>query len=187
MAIKFRRGFKAQAERFSKKYRLELGLKLHDPLCPWKLAKHFKIPVVPLSSFRETIPDAVAHCMGKGQGEFSAITLCDKKPILIIHNDAHSVYRQASNIAHELGHIILGHPSTSPFNEIKLRNFNKEHENEANWMAATLLISQDAVFHILRNNIELDEAITVYGASRDIVQMRLNMSGAKEIFNRSRH
>jgi hypothetical protein len=187
MAPKFRRGFKAQVERFSKEYRLELGLQLHDPLCPWKLANHFQIPVKPISALKEITPEAVTYLMGKGRDEFSAITLCEDQPILIINNDAHSRHRQASDIAHELGHIILKHTSMPPLNDIKCRIIDKQHEEEANWLGPALLISQEAAIHILRNNMELDEASNIYGSSKEVIKMRLNVSGARRIWARSNH
>jgi hypothetical protein len=97
MSKQFRRGFKAQSDKLVRKFREELCLKYHDPLCPWKLANHLEIPIQALSTFRDKIPDAVTHCMEREQESFSAITLCLGDLKLIIHNDSHSLVRQAAN------------------------------------------------------------------------------------------
>ncbi|MCC5670626.1 hypothetical protein LC653_44390 [Nostoc sp. CHAB 5784] len=53
---KFRRGFKKEASAYAKEFREELGIKPHAPLCPWQLAEHLAIPIVPLSEFEIAIP-----------------------------------------------------------------------------------------------------------------------------------
>ena len=50
-----RRGFKKEANEYAKEFRQELGLRAHDPLCPWKLAEHLAIPVKPLCHIKDEI------------------------------------------------------------------------------------------------------------------------------------
>jgi Zn-dependent peptidase ImmA (M78 family) len=185
MSKQFRRGFKAQADKLVRKFREELYLKYHDPLCPWKLASHLDIPIQALSTFREKIPDAVIHCMEREQESFSAVTLCLDDLKLIIHNDSHSSVRQAANIAHELAHIILKHTPMAVFDTNSCRYVDKEQEDEAEWLGPALLISKEAAIYILRTKMELTEAISIYGASKQVIDMRLNVSGARQIVSRS--
>ena len=164
----------------ARELRAELGIEPHSPLCPWRLAEHLEILVVPLSKYHNKIPDQADYLTTKGTKGFSAITVFDNTRRLIVHNDSHNRLRQASNVAHELSHGILMHPPTAPFNEYGCRNFNKEYEDEANWLGPTLLISEEAALHIVRNGMTLDEAVKYYRATKQVINMRINVTGARK-------
>lgn len=177
-----RRGFKAEANRYATGLRKELGKQPHEPLCPWDLANHLEIPVLALSEFSVHQPVAVSVLLNRAQDEFSAVTVFSGRKRLIVHNDAHHKYRQAANIAHELSHAILFHPSTPPFNENGERNYSddiKEFEDEANWLGPALLISQEAALHIVTSGITMAQASQIYNASEPLIRMRLNVTGAR--------
>lgn len=178
--VKLRRGFKTEANYYAKEFRLELGIEPYAPLCPWKLAEHLAIPVVPLSEFHNIIPKAVRYFTEKDTKSFSAITVFDNTRRLIVHNDSHNRLRQASNLAHELSHGILQHQPDKVFNECGCRNFNKEYEDEANWLGPTLLISEEAALHIVRSGMTLDEAVEYYRATKEVINMRINVTGARK-------
>jgi Zn-dependent peptidase ImmA (M78 family) len=186
MSTKYRRGFKTEANSYAKEFRQELQIKPHEPLCPWKLAQHLGIPVRPLSSYKDTISEAVNHCMTTEPDFFSAITICENYKRLIIHNDAHHPYRQAANIAHELSHGILGHMPGAVFDQYQNRHFNEEQEDEANWLGPALLVSKEAALHIVKQKMDVAHASKVYGVSKNLLQMRINVSGATAIIKRSR-
>lgn len=96
----------------------------------------------------------------------------------IVHNDAHDPKRQSANIAHELAHALLHHPPKPPFDENGERHYSLELEEEANWLGPALLISEEAALWIARNNWPLVDASALYGASEDLIRMRLNVCGA---------
>lgn len=177
---KFRRGFKKEASAYARELRAELGLKPHAPLCPWQLAEHLAIRVVPLSEFQNKIPEAVHYFTEKDVKSFSAITVFDGTKRIIVHNDAHSLLRQASNVSHELSHGILQHQPDEVFNECGCRNFNQQYEDEANWLGPALLISEEAALHIVKTRIPIDEAVKYYRASKEVINMRINVTGARK-------
>jgi Zn-dependent peptidase ImmA (M78 family) len=176
--VNLRRGFKTESNQHSRNLRKELGLVPHAPLCPFALAKHLEIPIVALSELKETIPDEVAILTDKEPDSFSAVTIFHGTRRLIIHNNAHHPRRQASNIAHELSHAILAHPPSPPFNDYGLRNYDSEYENEANWLGPALLISEEAALYIAKNKMTLDQALEHYKVTQQVIQMRLNVTGA---------
>ncbi|WP_446422494.1 ImmA/IrrE family metallo-endopeptidase [Coleofasciculus sp.] len=178
--MKLRRGFKKEANNYSREFRAELGLKPHAPLCPWKLSDLLGIPVVPLSEFKNECPTQTDYLTQKNRECFSAVTVFNGHRRLIVHNDSHHPHRQASNIAHELSHGILQHPPTAPFSEYGCRNFNKTIEDEANWLGPALLISEEAALHIVKRKISMDEAANFYGATKQVIRMRINVTGAKK-------
>lgn len=121
------------------------------------------------------------------QEVFSAVTVFNGRKRLIAHNDSHHPRRQAANIAHEISHAILGHPPTPPFTDSGERFLNtkvQELEDEANWMEPGLLISEEAALHIVSNKISLSDAVTLYGVSQQLIQMRINVTGAKRRVSR---
>src|SRR5437879_5344963 len=102
-------GFKTEANDIAREIREELGLKLADPLNPWKLAVYLDIPVLPLSDFERDAPAAMRHFSRNEKSTFSAVTVFSGSKRMIVLNDAHSRGRQASDLAHELAHALLLH------------------------------------------------------------------------------
>ena len=174
-----RRGFKSEAEWYSKEFRRELGLERTAPLCPWKLSEHLDIPVHPLGLYRQHHPMEVDHLRSRmGRSEFSAITLCFGSRRLIIHNDGHSRKRQAADVIHELSHCILAHPTKPPFDEAGSRHYDPVLEAEANWLGPALLISEETALYIVKLNIAIPAASDLYQVSEDLIRMRLNVTAA---------
>jgi Zn-dependent peptidase ImmA (M78 family) len=174
-----RRGFKSEANWLARNVRDELGIAPHLPLCPWRLADLLGFPVIALSEFAESNPDAVIYLRSsKGQRDFSAVTLFDGNSRLIIHNDGHQLKRQAANIAHELAHGLLLHPPKPPFDDQGSRHYDSTIEEEANWLGPALLVSEEAANHVARMSLPLAKASDVYGVSEDLMRMRLNVTGA---------
>ena len=177
--MSLRRGFKAEANKIAAEIRSELGLTKIAPLDPWALSEYLAIEVLPLSEIRGEAP-AVEHFLGDGCDAFSAMTIFSGTTRLIIHNDRHSLGRQSSNIAHELSHALLQHPPMPPLSELGLRNFNKDFEDEANWLAGVLLIPEDAALSIARHQLDLNVAASKYGVSIQMARYRLNVTGARK-------
>lgn len=177
--MEHRRGFKAEANWYAREMRRELCLQPHDPLCPWKLAEHLEYKVVELSEYAADEPRAAAYLRSaRGQKEFSAITLCDDEIRWIIHNDAHHRRRQAANISHELAHGLLLHRPAPLTGMNGARIFNREQENEANWLGPALLVSEEAALFIVETAKPLAAVCETYGVSGDLLQMRLHVTGA---------
>jgi Zn-dependent peptidase ImmA (M78 family) len=184
--LSFRRGFKTEANQIATEIRSELGLSQIAPLNPWALSEHLAIDVLPLSGMLDEAP-SVAHFLGAGCDTFSAITIFAGTARLIIHNDRHSKGRQSSNIAHELSHALLQHPPMPPLSDLGLRNFNKDLEDEANWLAGVLLIPERAALNIASQGLDHAVAARQYGVSPKMVQYRLNVTGAyKRVQQRTR-
>ncbi len=179
-------GFKAHANRIAAEVREELDLEPLDPLNPFALAEQLAIPVVPLSSLTESIPDAVHYLSNVDTGAFSAVTLFDGSRRGIVYNDAHSRGRQHSDIAHECAHGLLLHPPRPAFDGAGCRNWDEDEEDEANWLGAALLITEEAALHIIRHEININQAAHYYGVSRQLLRWRINVTGAVKRVTRSR-
>lgn len=181
-----RRGFKKEANAIVKEVREELGLPMMAPLDPWALAAHLEIPVLTLGSLNNVIPNAVHHFSVVNSSEFSAMTVFCGTHRVIVYNDSHTKGRQASDIAHEVSHGLLLHSPRPALNENGCRNWNDDVEDEAQWLAGALLISEDAALAIVRKELSVDHAATLYGVSQQMVHWRLRMTGAHTRIARTR-
>jgi hypothetical protein len=169
-------GFKAQANRTAREIRGELGLGATDPLDPWKLAAFLEIPVIGLGDLAKAIPGAVRHFQEIEPGAFSAATVFASRRRIIVHNDAHSPGRQASNVTHEVAHGLLLHEPIPAFGEHGCRIWRDEVEDEAQWLAGVLLITEEAAVAVARGTIPIDLAASRYGVSEQMMRYRLNLA-----------
>lgn len=183
----YRRGFKSEANATANEIRAELGLKALDRLDPWTLAVYLEVPVVPLSAFLKDAPFAVRHFTEIDTGAFSAATVFEGPRRTIVHNDAHSPGRQASNVTHELGHALLLHDPTPALDDRGCRLWNQNIEDEAQWLAGALLVTEDAALWIARGGTSVAAAAELLGVSSQMVSYRLNVTGARARVARARH
>jgi Zn-dependent peptidase ImmA (M78 family) len=174
----FRRGFKAEANRIAVRIRGRMGLSAIDPIDPEVICERFDVQVIPLSELYEQPP----FC-GTDKGLFSAVTVPYGHQVAIVHNDSHHPYRQRSNICHELAHCFLGHQFTPPLTSEGERDHTAGIEAEANYLAGTLLIPNEAAIHIVRHGL-FSVAQAAYGVSRPMLNFRLRVSGAHTIHRR---
>ena len=65
-----RRGFKSEANAIAREVWAELSLYRTSSLDVWRLAEHLDIPVIPLSSFHRTAPEAARLFLNGGQAMF---------------------------------------------------------------------------------------------------------------------
>lgn len=177
-----RRGFVAEANRWAQELRDELGLSGSDPMNPWALAEHLHIPIYKLSELPECNErELLLH--KKGGHDFSAAVCFDGLSAFILMNDGNERKRQASDIAHELAHILLRHPPTNPFQHNGVREFSVAHELEAERLGPTLLISDYAALRAWRliatGKYRLESLSDAWGVSKEVLQMRINLSGAR--------
>jgi Zn-dependent peptidase ImmA (M78 family) len=134
-----------------------------------------------LTQFKEVEPAAVSYLASRnGQRDFSGVTILHKGERWIIHNDVNDAGRQAADIAHEIAHALLHHPVTAMFEADGRRSHNREHEEEANWLGPTLLVPDEAALFVAYNKMSVEDAAELYGVSRELMQMRINVSGARK-------
>ena len=169
----FKRGFQANANKTAVIVREKLGLSATDPIDPWEICKHFDIEVIKMSN----LSIDCGLFSGPGKRHFSAMTLSKGMKTCIVHNDWHSERRQRSNIAHELGHIFLGHAATPPLNDDGAREFEGGIEAEANFLGGCLLLPNEAAYFVLRKGLR-PQSTLLYGISPAMLEYRLRISGA---------
>jgi hypothetical protein len=180
-----RRGFKTEANKYAREFRLELNIPPDGPLCPWRLAQHLSVPVFGLSEFAKMDARAAYFLSPRGLWEFSGATFALACRRIIVINDGHSRRRQASDLSHELSHCILGHCPAPNLVTSASRQYDKGQEEEANYLGPALLISEEGALSIVRRSLTRGEAAAEYAVTEEIIQMRINLTGAsKRVRNR---
>lgn len=183
MAIKkLRHGFKSWAERESVKFRTTLGLLPHQPLSGFRLAEFLGVRVLSpfdINSFPRN------HATKLVNSDWSALTMITNSGAkIIIHNIRHNPGRQQSDLMHELSHIICGHEmpiiSNAEESRLPLRHYNKEHENEAEWLGGNLQITRAGLLWALQGNMSISDMCNYFTASEDMVKYRIQVTGVKK-------
>jgi hypothetical protein len=172
----YARGFKSWCERVALQQRAELRLKPSHPLDPLALAQHLKIAVWTA----DQVPGLDAPCLEvlteKDPESWSAITICTGTKDLIIVNPAHNDGRRASDITHEIAHILIGHdPARVDVTEdglLILSSYSKEQEEEAKWLSGCLLLPREALLLIRRRRMDALSAASAYGVSGPMLTFR---------------
>lgn len=178
-----RRGFITEAEWYASSYRAELDLQEHEPLCPRELAKLLGVPVLAATDVCST---AERQALLQS-GDFHAVTApLGKTAKFIVHNDTSALVRQNSDLMHELAHITLNHQFSTIIGMHGDRNFDAVLEREAEMLSGILLIPKPAAMHILTSGLATPQACNDYGVSVEMLNFRLNKSGARMHFERRR-
>lgn len=174
-----RRGFKSEANSIAREIRVELGLGQTAPLDVFALASLLSIPLLPLSRLGISTPGAVGHFFDVEPGAFSAVTVFRGNQRIVTYNDRHALSRQTSDIAHELAHALLLHPPVVALDASGCRVWDSEIEEEADWLAAAMLVTEEAAVQIARSGRDLRAAARALGVSQQMLQFRLNVTGAR--------
>ena len=91
---------------------------------------------------------------------------------------------------HELAHVIIGHtPSRVDVTEdgaLILNTYDRQQEDEANWLAGSLLLPRDALMWIRKQGLDPPAAAREYGVSAQMLQYRLNVTGVDYQLGRGR-
>lgn len=175
----FRRGFKAEANRIAVRVRQQMGLNARAPIDPDAICEHFDIRLLKLSDLHLENRQFLVQ----ENSVFSAVTVPCGAEIAIVHNDSHHPYRQRSNICHELAHCFLGHRCAPPLTPAGERARDAGIEAEANFLAGSLLMTNEAAIHVVCNGL-VGSAQKIYGVSQSMLEYRLRISGALAIQRR---
>ena len=183
------RGFKTRCEEMSRSLRTELGLDPFAPLSAERLASYLGVYLWSVENLGLT-PDDVAQLVDNDPDSWSAITVSAAGLEAIILNPKHRRGRYSSDVMHELAHLLLGHePSTMFFagqENLALRGFNKDAEDEANWLAGALLLPRDALVKLRAKRCPPEAACDEFGVSRQMLEFRTRVTGVERQFSRTR-
>ena len=176
------RGFKAQAERHALEFRQQLAAPKLTPIDLEGLAALLNAQVisgetlVSIERFQEIERLQV--------GAFSAATFVINGTNYIVTNPLNSEARRRSDIAHELGHLILKH-ELSEIREVEgvpFRSCKPEEEEQASALGATILLPTPVLKSLVFSGIKTAEKIAEsQNVSVEMARYRLHTSGVLKI------
>jgi len=178
-----RRGFKADAERRSVAVREALGIQPLAALDPWIYAEHLGVYVIEAADL--DMDDAHAEQLLRiDPTSWSGMTLFEEGMHVVILNTSDSRARRCATLMHELAHILLDHTPAdvdiSPSGLFLLSDYSPEHEEEADWFGAALLLPEAALLHYRGAGLSISEIATLFGVSVDLCTWRCRMTGVEK-------
>lgn len=187
----FARGFKNWCETIALQRRRALGLAPVDPLPPDRLAASLSVTVRNVDEVPQLDATSRRVLLHRDPDSWSAVTITDGTKSVVILNSTHSRGRSASDLMHELAHLIIGHqPGRIDLTEdgaLMLNTYDRQQEDEANWLAGCLLLPRPALLWLRRERLVLSEAARHFGVSQDMLQYRLRVTGVDYQVRRAAH
>lgn len=181
---RLRHGFKAAAKRRSLELRRVHGYGETDAVDCYDLAKELGIEIVRLSEL--PVSTHTRHLMEVAPAALSAATVKREDKIAIWINDHHGRPRQMASLAHEIGHLELDHKHAPFLNDGGCREHVADIEAEADFFGSVLLVTDRMALNVVGMGETIDEAALRYGVSRQLMQWRVNDSGAAKRIQRAR-
>ncbi|MGX9146799.1 ImmA/IrrE family metallo-endopeptidase [Mesorhizobium sp. 128a] len=157
------------------------GLQPTDPFPATKLASALGVTVWRERDVRNISSADLEQLTVKDADSWSAFTLRINTNHLIVYNSSQTDYRINSVVMHELSHIMLGHELTSAGitddGHLIPATYDQDQEDEADWMAGTLLLPRPILIKIRLDGMSNDAAIHFFQVSSDMLNWRIRMTG----------
>jgi IrrE N-terminal-like domain len=182
----FKRGFKTWAENTSASVRTRLRLPPYAPLSPDALAEHLKVRIWTPDQV-PGIKGATVDYLASEQGdEWSAIAMHFGSIDVVVVNARHEPARRASDLMHEISHILCKHESARIFisetTGARVRTFDERQEAEADWLAGCLLLPRPALVYCASQRLSEQAVLEKYGVSVEMYTYRRNITGVSRQF-----
>jgi hypothetical protein len=176
-----KRGFKAQSERRSAEQRKRFELPPDASLNARRVAAEYGILVWSERDIAGVSDGDLVQLTVTDTDSWSAFTMRVGENHLIVANSSQSLPRQNSVIMHELSHILLGHELTSGSltadGHFVPTSYDQDQEDEADWLAGTLLLPRPALLKIRRLGLTDSQAREQYLVSNQMLAWRFRMTG----------
>ena len=182
----FERGFKTWAERTAVALRNELGVTAGAALQVARLAAYLDVRLWTPNDVPGLPAQTRDQLLIHDPGGWSAVACTVAGQCTIIHNPQHSPARQASNISHELAHIILDHEPgkivLSQDGGMIMRSYNEKQEEEANWLGWCLLLPREALVYAKKARLSVAQIAQQFGVSEQLATYRIGITGINTQF-----
>lgn len=175
------RGFKSWAERLSEGVRRDLSVSPSGALDPYKLAAHLAVELLTPQDIVGIPQEVLDQLLEKDPWGWSAVTQIVGKRTIVIFNPRHSAGRRASNVMHEMAHLLLDHEPSKIMllhdGSLVMRTFDQRQEDEANWLSGCLLLPRVALLRVARERKSTQEIAIEFGVSEVLVNYRVRITG----------
>lgn len=186
----FRRGFKSQCERRAAEVRKQLSIVQTGPLSADLLATSIGVTVWSTTDVRGLPLDQLSALNDESDDSWAALTMRIEANHLVVYKPVSSGGRRNNVIMHELAHVMLGHELAQACilddGSLVPGNFSQEQEDEADWLAGTLLLPRPALLSIRQRRLTDHQACSEYMVSREMLTWRIRMTGVDNQLARRR-
>ncbi len=180
------RGFKAAAERRAVELRRAMGLRSAEALNITDLALYMGVKVV---SADRLIPHERLEELERLQAfSFSAATFDVRGRSYVVTNPLRSAGRLASDVAHELSHLDLGHDLSEvrEVDGVPFRTCRPDEEEQATSLGGTLLLPRPLLMQAALAGMSPEEIAKQYVVTVEMARFRYNSTGVtKQVARRS--
>ncbi|EGD44026.1 putative toxin-antitoxin system, toxin component [Nocardioidaceae bacterium Broad-1] len=171
------RGFKAEAERTAERIRAELNLAPDAALPAGQLTEYMGIRLVSA----ETLVDRsrLEELERLQAFSFSAVTFDVQDRKIIVTNPLRTKERMASDVAHEVSHVLLKH-KLSEVREVEgvpFRTCQPAEEEQATALGGALLLPRKLLLAAARRRLTPEAIAAEYGVTVDMARFRYNTTG----------
>jgi Zn-dependent peptidase ImmA (M78 family) len=133
-----------------------------------------------MTNLVEVAGSAVTYFSEVDPSSFSAVTIFRGSHRMIVHNDSHVPGRQKSDVSHELSHALLLHPPTPAIDDRGCRTWNRDVEDEAEWLSGALLVPEEAALWTVSQGLTIPEAAEFYGVTNKLMTFRITITAARK-------
>lgn len=173
------RGFKTNAERTADELRAAIGAPADKPLDLVALAQHLGADVVAAD---ELVAIERLHQIERLQAfAFSACTFDVGGKLFVVYNPLRKPDRRASDVTHELSHIVLEHELSEVqyLDGVPFRTCRPDQEEEATALAGAILLPRKLLLAAARNGETHDRLARRHGVTTDMARYRWNITGVE--------
>lgn len=171
------RGFKTNAERTALQLRTAIAARDDRPLDLEALATHLGVRIVAADTL---VPLERLQELERLQAfAFSACTFEIHDRPVVVYNPLRSPDRHASDVAHELGHIVLDHDVSEVqyIAGMPFRTCQPDQEEQATTFGGTLLLPRPVLLKAAKQGLSYTDVATRLGVTPEMARYRWNTTG----------
>lgn len=162
-------------------FRKQLGIPPTGALYAEELAGALGVAIWSTNDIDELSSDHLAILNDENDDSWAALTMRMGTAHLIVYKPVSSPGRRNNVIMHELAHVILGHELAEACiyedGSLAPGNFSQDQEDEADWLAGTLLLPRPALISVRQRKLSDHRACSEYRVSKEMLNWRIRMTG----------
>jgi Zn-dependent peptidase ImmA (M78 family) len=173
------RGFKTNAEKTADELRSAIGALSDRNLDLNALAEHVGARIIAAD---ELVPIERLQEIERLQAfGFSACTFDVKGRVVVVYNPIRKPDRRASDIAHELAHLILKHDLSEVqyLDGVPFRTCRPDQEEEATTLGGTILLPRKLLLAAARDGLTYQDLARRLVVTTDMARYRWNITGVE--------
>lgn len=171
------RGFKTNAERTADQLRSAIGASNDRPLDLGAVAERVGARIIAAD---ELVPLERLQEIERLQAfSFSACTFEVERRLIVVYNPLRKADRRASDIAHELAHLILNHDLSEVqyLDGVPFRTCRPDQEEEATTLGGAILLPRTLLLAAVRDGLTQEEIARRLCVTTEMVRYRWNITG----------